>query len=394
VATWLLGLAGGMGVSVVSTDVGYRGVAAGAALAAGSWLYQLPPRAALRRQASRFLLGAALAAAVVAGIPQTPLPWFGYATAAAVLLIATAVLIPADTDQATVLLAGAAIIGVGIWGIGVGIAVLAGGGILNGTAVIGLAVAIINFGIALLRGGRTLFGATALGLGLVFVGAGVVALLRGGRTLIGATVLGGGIASIGLGSITLRSGDILIGAAGIVVGLELVVFGIALLRPGGGRTLFGATALGGGIWSIGLGSIILRGGDTLLGATYIGSGIALTGAVGNMLVKAGTVGRIRDNLITLLRDPDQDDAVQLDTATDTGTDPALLAALRAQVRDQVEQLPKLPPAGHGLTCRSGTTYSPSPSQRPVNHARIRPTWWTCCPNRRAPSSCSAVRAAR
>src|SRR5262249_56581134 len=99
-ATGLLGLAGGMAVNVVSSDVGYRGVAAvaavGAALAASNWLRKLPPRAdPLVRWCSRLLLGAALFAALIAGLPSTPRPWSGYTTTAAVILVATALLLAA-----------------------------------------------------------------------------------------------------------------------------------------------------------------------------------------------------------------------------------------------------------------------------------------------------------
>src|SRR5262249_61178588 len=137
-ASGLLGLAAGMGVNVVSNDVGYRGVAAafaaGAALAASTWLRSLPPRARLVRWCSRVLLGAALLAALIAGLPFTPRPWFGYATATAVVLVAAAVLLPTDTWQAFTVLVGSATVGGGIAGIGGGIAALRGSAVLFGAA--------------------------------------------------------------------------------------------------------------------------------------------------------------------------------------------------------------------------------------------------------------------
>jgi hypothetical protein len=109
-----LGLAGGLAVNTLSTDVGYRGAPAAAAFVAillsTNWLRQLPSRAPLVRIVSRALLGGAAIAVLGAA---TNLRWEALATIAATVLTTLAALIQTDLDKAAGLLAGVALIGLG-----------------------------------------------------------------------------------------------------------------------------------------------------------------------------------------------------------------------------------------------------------------------------------------
>jgi len=193
-----------LGVNALSADVGYRGVAVAAAVAAilisSNWVRQLPSTAPLTRMASWGLLGGAALAAVLAVVYPG---WEGPATLAATGLTVVAVLIPTELHQATGLLRGAALIGVGVAVIGVGVAVLRAGDVLRGTALIGGGIALIGLGIAVLRAGDVLIGVAVIGLGVALIGLGVAAL-RAGDVLIGVAAIGLGVAAIGVGVTILR----------------------------------------------------------------------------------------------------------------------------------------------------------------------------------------------
>ncbi|TDB81055.1 hypothetical protein [Micromonospora sp. KC721] len=122
----LLSAASGMGINVLSNDVGYRGVAAataaGAILSAAASLRRLPPRASLVRHTARTLLALALLAAIAAAVG--PAAWAAYTTLTAAALTIAAVLTTNTTDTAINLLMGAAGIGLGVAFIGGGITVL------------------------------------------------------------------------------------------------------------------------------------------------------------------------------------------------------------------------------------------------------------------------------
>lgn len=233
--TYALGLAGGLGVNTLSTDVGYRGAATAAAIAAilisTNWLRQLPPRAPVTRIASRALLGGAALAAVVAAIKPG---WEGPATITATVLTTSAVLIPAELERAVELLIGIALIGVGVANIGIAIAVLRNSHVLTGIANIGAGIAWISIGVAVLREGRVLAWVTNIGGGAT--------VARGTRVLRGVAIIGPGIACIGVGVTTLRDSYILTGIA----------------APGNGYVLAGVAFIGAGIAVIGYGVVILN----------------------------------------------------------------------------------------------------------------------------------------
>ena len=221
-AGWFLGLAGGLGVNALSADVGYRGVAAAAAVAtvliSSNWVRQFPPTAPLTRMAVWVLLGGAGLAAVLAAVNPG---WEGSATLAATGLTTAAVLIPTEVRKAAELLTGVALIGAGVTLIGVGVAVLREGELLGGVAVIGIGVAGIGIGVAVLRQGDLLGGVASIGAGVALIGAGVAAL-REGDLLAGVAVIGAGVAGIGVGVAALREGDLLFGVAGIGFGVTIV----------------------------------------------------------------------------------------------------------------------------------------------------------------------------
>ena len=209
-----LGVAGGLAVNTLSAEVGYRGAAAVAAVAAifigMHWVRQLPSRAPLARFVSRALLGVAVVAVGVAALNPR---WEGLATIAATALTASAVLTRTDLDRAVELLAGVAIVGVGVASIGFGVAVLHQGVVLFGVAVIGFGIAVIGVGVAVLRHGDALAGVAGIG---VSVG---VAVLRQGDVLAGVAAIGGGVAVTGVGIAVLRRTGILAHAVSWLVSL-------------------------------------------------------------------------------------------------------------------------------------------------------------------------------
>ncbi|MER5338669.1 hypothetical protein [Micromonospora sp. NPDC002717] len=198
-----LGTAGGMGINVLSNDVGYRGVAAaagvGAVLSAASWLRALPPQAPLVRYAARGLLTLALIGAVVAAFGPTS--WAAYATLAATALAVTSVLLSHDAEAANRLLGGAASIGAGVAGIGLGIALVTSSRTLAGAATICIGVGFIGGGIALMTSSRTLLEAATICIGVGLIGVGLSFL--NDNTLAGAAIIGVGMGATGSGLVNL-----------------------------------------------------------------------------------------------------------------------------------------------------------------------------------------------
>jgi hypothetical protein len=239
-----LGLADGLAVNALSTDVGYRGAAAVAAFVAillsTKWLRELPPRAPLVRFVFRALLGAAAIMVLAAAISHR---WEALATIVATVLTTSAVLIQTDLTKAGELLGGVALIGGGVAAIGLGVDILRHGEVLYGVALIGGGVAAIGLGVAVLRHGEVLGGVAVIGGG--------VALIGGGVALIGL-----GVALIGLGVAVLRHGEVLYGVALIGVGVALIGGGVDILRHG--EVLYGVALIGGGVAAIGGGVAVLH----------------------------------------------------------------------------------------------------------------------------------------
>jgi len=207
VAIW--GVAVGIGVNTLATDVGYRGAAGAAGVAAvlisAGWLHDLSkrlPRAPLVRIASRGLLAAAAVAAVLA--IASPSQWQGYDTITAAALAIAATLIRTQLADAVTLLGGVAFIGVGVALVGDGMAVLADHHLLAGVALIGLGVAAIGVGAAFTANRALLGGVAGIGLGVAIIGGGVAVLADRLPPLLGVAVIFAGVGGIGLGVVVLH----------------------------------------------------------------------------------------------------------------------------------------------------------------------------------------------
>ncbi|HEX7461813.1 MAG TPA: hypothetical protein VF317_06540 [Dermatophilaceae bacterium] len=206
-AIW--GVAVGIGVNTLATDVGYRGAAGAAGVAAvlisAGWLHDLSkrlPRAPLVRIASRGLLAAAAVAAVLA--IASPSQWQGYDTITAAALAIAATLIRTQLADAVTLLGGVAFIGVGVALVGDGMAVLADHHLLAGVALIGLGVAAIGVGAAFTANRALLGGVAGIGLGVAIIGGGVAVLADRLPPLLGVAVIFAGVGGIGLGVVVLH----------------------------------------------------------------------------------------------------------------------------------------------------------------------------------------------
>lgn len=90
------------------------------------------------------------------------------------ILTMGAVLLSTQLKAVVYLLAGAALIGTGVAGIGAGVAWLADRQTLFGVALIGNGVAVIGMGVTQLADRHTLFGAAVIGSGVAVIGAGVM----------------------------------------------------------------------------------------------------------------------------------------------------------------------------------------------------------------------------
>ena len=296
-AAWFLGLALGMGVNLLSDDVGYRGVAAaaviGAMLMATNWLQGLPTRTRLADYIPPVLLTLALLATVLSVV--APRAWAGPATLVAAGLVGTAVLIPTDLATAGRLLAGAAFIGFGVALIGIGVAWLRDGNQSNGTADIGLGLGGIGIGMAWLRDGNLLADAAFTVRG--------VADLRASALLAGAAAIGVGVVTISGGVAVLHSGG------GLMAGMPLIGGGVAVIGVGVARLhssalLYGVALIGSGVAGIGVGVAALRTSGPLYGAAVISIGVAFIGA-GVLVGGRGVVDRARDWWDWLMEEPTQ-----------------------------------------------------------------------------------------
>ncbi|WP_328384423.1 hypothetical protein OHQ88_33580 (plasmid) [Micromonospora zamorensis] len=345
-AGMLLGAAGGMGINVLSNDVGYRGVAAAAAaggvLSAIVWLRRLPPRAPLVRYTVRGLLAVALVGAVVATFG--PASWAAYATLTAAALTVTAVLLAADgTEAAYMLLPGAVAMGAGVGGVGIGIEVLttsstphelsAGGTLICmgvSTALlsfvpfsydrrfpagvfIGFGVSLIGIGItAALDSVNPAYAVAPIGVGLAIFCAGIAVMVKpqalrtvGGNVAYRAArlwymVLGG--AGVIIYSIShLVTDHDPIWAAGIGAGVMGIGFGLALRTPS--TALFALATLASGVTLIVLGVALLPT-SGIIGTAAMSLGVAGIGYGTSLLVrKFALTRRLQAWISALTHDP-------------------------------------------------------------------------------------------
>ena len=194
--------------NLLSTSIGYRGVAA-VALAAGlvatiGWLRRLPPRAPLTQAGIPILLSLALVATIAALVPA----WSTPATIVAAVPLLTAAALTATLERAADLFASIASIGGGLALIGLGAGLLLHNATLGSAASIGGGLASIGLGAGLLLHNATLGSAASIGGGLASIGLGAGLLLHNHTLVsaasIGGGLIGGGLASIGYGLYQLR----------------------------------------------------------------------------------------------------------------------------------------------------------------------------------------------
>ncbi|SCL44525.1 hypothetical protein GA0070606_0331 [Micromonospora citrea] len=316
-AAFLLGATGAMGYNLLSTTVGYRGVAVtlavGAVLAAANWVRGLPPRAPLVRYALRVLLALALVAAVVA--MTTPRGFAGPAVLLSAGLVAAAVVIPADLVVAGLLAFLTAFAGLGLAFVDVGLAEMRDGDASFGAALVAAGVLL---GLQVLRAGRSSVtaggparspersGAPEGGIRAHRLGQGRAGQVTGRTdewvfrgTHLASTI--GGVVFIGGGTAVLVRDGATFGLVIAAFGLGLVACGLAQLL--GSVTLWGVAAVSAGAAFAGTGLGALRDDQVVAGAGMIGVGLVLVPAGGLMILHQVGVDRVLRWLGRLTSEP-------------------------------------------------------------------------------------------
>ena len=316
----LVGLAGGMGVSLISGHVGYRGVAisfaAGGILLGAVRLRRFPEKARLVVVSSWAMLIVATGCTILAAVVPvfTNLSWSDYAVLGAALFALGATVIPLDRHRAVRALGGIACVGVGVSLIGdtldalINLPVVAwdlsqlGGSVgpLNGimlTALIGAAMpvlaaafAITGIGISLIGAGSslllnrtTLLSVTGVGLGVSLIGAGIALLSADVYALLGPWLIAAGVIAVtGIGISFPLVHHTLFGAAGVGLGLSLTSAGVACLLLSRAQILgpvvgLGVSLISAGITAIGVGVALLLARGILTAVACVGFGISLIG---------------------------------------------------------------------------------------------------------------------
>ncbi len=316
--------AGSMFFNLLSTSIGFRGVAV-IALAAGliamiGWLRRLPRRAPLSRAAIPVLLSLALIAAIAALAPG----WSGPATILAALLLLTGAGLAATLERAVGLVVSIAAISCGIFGIafglaglratpigaayvaiGVGLVVMVVAGPrrtrLAGVALIGagFGAGIIGLTGALLHHSDFLFGAMFVVMGIAIIGLGT-ASFRGRVTLMRAGLLVSGVPIAVLGVVFIHTSTA-VGASFIAMGIGIISLGAALVIDD--TTLASTAAMGLGIAMIALGVALIPDVSALVGAASVGIGISIVGYAAQTLHHLGATARVWRRLTAMTREP-------------------------------------------------------------------------------------------
>ncbi|MGC4851462.1 hypothetical protein ACLQ3F_29890 [Micromonospora sp. DT15] len=324
----LIGAAGGLSVNILSSDYRYRAVLAALALAAilsgTGWIRRLPPRAPLARHSTSVLLGLALAAVIATLV--APRSWTGPAAFTVVGLVTAAVLIATDLITVVLLLSGTGCVGLGVQCMGLGIAGLADGLIVQGALVFGTGAAVTTWGLAALRRSLplALLGLTGGGLltaafgidvmihfshveGLVLIALGIgliaaeVAVLKGARRAVGLVGASLAIAQLVAGVAGLHRGDVALGALDIALGTALMVAGVGVFFNS--RATAGAAVVGTGLGMGGLGLISLLHNQILSAATYTIVAAAGVSAGVMLLHRSELIERMRRGAAALTREP-------------------------------------------------------------------------------------------
>jgi hypothetical protein len=298
---FLIAIAGGLGINLLTIKVGYRGFAISAALGGillgAARLRRFPQEAPLVVVSSWVALVLASVCAILAVI--TPLPWSGYAVLGAALFTFGAVVIPLDRYQAVRALGGIACIGIGVSLIGDGVGLLsldplvliilflanlAGALIVVAAAVIGIGISLIGAGLALLLRRTTLIGVACVGLGVSIIGAGIASLSINKYTVLAAWLIATGVvAAIGAGVAFRFARDTLLGVASVGLGVSLISAGVAiLLIPARYSSVafvgLGVSLISSGVIAIGAGVAFLRARRKLIAVAAVGFGVSLISA--------------------------------------------------------------------------------------------------------------------
>jgi hypothetical protein len=257
--TAALGAAWGMALNDLSGTLAYRGLAgmlaalgvAGAAIyirgrhelapisQLGSWLFLIPAMAA------------AIAAEVTKGL------WPEVLTAGAVVLVAGAVLLVDDLQEAAERLGGVALVGLALTFCRAGAFLLVGWDAAAGIALLLAGLAFAATGLFLPRGREALLGAAAVSLGLAFGGLALVLHAIGHlHASVALAGVGVGVISLGLAFLCKREAtrDVAIITAGAVV-----AGGGVVLLSGQQQAVVGSVVLGLGASLSAIGTACLTG---------------------------------------------------------------------------------------------------------------------------------------
>ena len=297
---FLIAVAGGIGVNLISNSVGYRGVAisaaAGAVLLGAVQLRRFPEQAPLVVMSSWTMLVLGAASTVLATV--TSLPWSGYAVLGAALFTLGAAVIPLDRYRVARTLGGVACIGLGVSAIGIAIGLLdldlfsvimllilpdiAGLFIGGAVALAGIGISLIVAGIAFLLHRTMLLVMAGVGLGVSLIGTGIALL---SFTLVEFTVLAAWLIAAGvviaIGTVVafpLVRG-VLLSIASIGLGVSAIIGGIAFLLPPSQASDvgLGGWLIGVGVFVIATGLALLLGQDMMVAVASAGFGISLIG---------------------------------------------------------------------------------------------------------------------
>jgi hypothetical protein len=327
VVAGLFGLTSGIGVNLVSADMGYPEFAAAASasalVAAVMWVRGLPAGAPLVRLSSWTLLAVAAFAAVAASSGFLSRPAVGVATLVAAACAAGGALVRSGHDEGVYLFAAAAPFGGGVAVLGMTASAFADGPVLLAAAGCAAGVASVWYGVAVIRriscgpavflGGLALAGAgVAGGLddrrfawavvagGVALAGLGVAILVDNRRARAGTLMAFGAAALIGGGS-AMVSWTVPAGVALCAVGASFVVLGFAVLTANG--TLRISAVLGLAIASIGYGIAALGTINGVQAAPVLAAGGSLLWYGLSRPQTSTTLVRVRRALAALLKEP-------------------------------------------------------------------------------------------
>ena len=292
-----------MGVSLLSTDAGYRGVAisaaTGAILLGVVRLRRFPEDAPLVLVSSWAMLILACGCTILAAI--APLPWSAYAVLGAALFALGAAVIPLDRYRAVRTLGGIASIGIGVSLVADGIPLLGLDRtmvvlllianlttplIAGGMAIIGIGISLIGAGLALLLGRTALLGVAGVGLGGSLIGTGIALLsfpVPGYGGLTPWLIAAGVVCATGAGVACPLVRSTLLGVADVGLGVSLISAGVVLLFIPAKQTevavvIVAVSLISAGVAAIGAGVAFLLAQGTLTAVAFVAFGISLISA--------------------------------------------------------------------------------------------------------------------